>query len=300
MVTEDTDADPGTFVRTLLGVDAGAHRSRGLLAPRRVLLHAMISSAGYEGSVSPGYDWHGRRRGTAEFVLIQYTISGRGQLMYHDENYVLTPGQAMILHFPDDNRYWLAPGDSWEHAYACLHGREVLRAWRTVSDRLGPILPLTKDSVVLRTFLELVRATLDDALTNPFMASAQAYALAMALLASVPAQADAGSEHPGVQQAKAWARQHASEDIGVADLARIAGLSRFHFSRLFQRQEGRTPATWITDLRLRQATRLLRDPASTIASVAASCGYRDPAYFSRTFRRSFGVSPGEFRSSGMY
>lgn len=300
MVPEDAHADFGTFVLDRLGVSAGNRNVRGYLAPRPMALHAMVSSAGYEVVRDPSYDWHGRKRGSAEFALIQLTLGGRGQLTHHGEHYVLTPGRAMVLHFPDDNRYWLAAGDTWEHCYLCLHGREVMRAWRTVSERLGPVLPLMRGDPVLERFLDLGAATVHERLADPFAASSASYALAMALLATVPGSLPTVDRHPGIEATKAWARQHATQDIGVADLAAVAGLSRFHFSRLFRRSEGVSPAAWITDLRLRQATRLLRDGDLSIAAVASRCGYADPAYFCRVFRRLFGVSPGEFRTSGMY
>lgn len=300
MPTEDTHAEFGTFVLNRLGLAPAVRLTRGYLAARPVALHAMVSSAGYEIVRDTSYDWHGRKRGSAEFALIQITLAGRGQLTHHGEHYVLTPGRAMLLHFPDDNRYWLAPGDTWEHCYLCLHGREVLRAWRTISERLGPVLPLTAGEPVLERFLDLCSASLHERFADPFAASAASYALAMALLAAVPASLPPVDRHPGIEATKAWARQHATQNIGVADLAAVAGLSRFHFSRLFQRSEGVSPAAWITDLRLRQATRLLRDHDLSIAMVATRCGYADPAYFCRVFRRLFGVSPGEFRSSGMY
>ncbi len=301
MVPQDAHADFGTFVRSRLGITAQtSKRSRGYLAPRPLVLHAMVSSAGHELITEPAYDWHGRKRGSAEFVLWQLTIAGRGQLTHHGEHYVLTPGRLMLLHFPDDNRYWLAPGDTWEHCYLCLHGREVIRAWRTVSEQLGPVLPVAAGEAVLERGLDLCATTLHDGFAEPFAASAASYSVAMALLAAIPTAGASANRHPGIEAAKAWARQHAQDNPGVADLAAAAGLSRFHFSRLFQRSEGTSPAAWLTDLRLRQATRLLRDRDLSVAAIAERCGYVDPAYFCRVFRRTFGVSPGEFRTSGMY
>ena len=86
----------------------------------------------------------------------------------------------------------------------------------------------------------------------------------------------------------------------MEDLARAAGYSRFHFSRLFVSSQGITPAAYVADLRIRAAAALLHDSTLPIATVAARCGFNDATYFSRAFRQAVGVSPGEFRSSGMY
>lgn len=77
-------------------------------------------------------------------------------------------------------------------------------------------------------------------------------------------------------------------------------MSRHHFARTFAKAEGNTPSQWLADLRAREATRLLRETDLTVAAVGARCGYQDAAYFCRAFRRIVGVSPGEFRTSGMF
>lgn len=299
MVREDKHADFGTFVRSSLGCTPGERRATGYLGGRGAVLHAMASSAGYE-TVGPGYDWDGLKRGTTEFALVQVTLSGRGRMTWQGETYEVLPGQAMLLHFPDANRYWVAAGETWEHCYCCLHGREVLRAWRTATAALGPLVRLEPGHPLLAAHLACCRAVLDGGLGgDPFTVSALAYAVAMQVLA-LRGATTLGERHDGIEAAKAWGRQHAHEDIGVADLARIAGLSRHHFSRRFTAQEGLSPIAWLTDQRLRLATRLLRETDLGLAAIAARCGYADAAYFCRVFRRGIGVSPGDFRSSGMY
>jgi len=53
-------------------------------------------------------------------------------------------------------------------------------------------------------------------------------------------------------------------------------------------------------LRLREAARRLQADDAPIKAIARQCGYRDPNYFAKAFRRAFGLSPTEFRHSGMY
>jgi AraC-like DNA-binding protein len=103
-----------------------------------------------------------------------------------------------------------------------------------------------------------------------------------------------------VEAAKEFAGAHFAEPIGVEDLARVAGYSRFHFSRLFAASEGTSPAAYVADLRIRAAAALLHDSTLPVATVASRCGFNDATYFSRVFKAAVGVTPGDFRSSGMY
>ena len=206
----------------------------------------------------------------------------------------------MLLHFPADNRYWLPDGGSWEFAYLCLHGREVLRAWRSVTDQRGPLMQLDPTSSALTLAFDTCRDVLTGALRSQYAASAAAYGIAMALLGETLDELAPARPLPGIEAAKGFARAHFAEPIGVADLARVAGYSRFHFSRLFAAGEGISPAAYVADLRIRAAAALLHDTALPVATVAARCGFNDATYFSRVFKSAVGVSPGDFRRSGMY
>jgi AraC-like DNA-binding protein len=282
---------------------AGLQHGSATLLPRSrpLALHANISSAGFElRSGTDRYDWHGRRRGATEFVLLQHTLAGEGRLTVGREHYAVSPGSTMLLHFPADNRYWLTKGGSWEFAYLCLHGREVLRAWLSITDQRGPLIELDPASSALALALETCRDVLTGAVPSQYAASAAAYGIAMALLAETLDEPPRLHPLPGIEAAKEFARTHFAEPIGVEDMARVAGYSRFHFSRLFAAREGTSPAAYVTDLRIRAAAALLHDTALPVATVAARCGFNDATYFSRAFRSAVGVSPGDFRRSGMY
>ncbi|HZJ54071.1 MAG TPA: AraC family transcriptional regulator [Myxococcaceae bacterium] len=92
-----------------------------------------------------------------------------------------------------------------------------------------------------------------------------------------------------------WVEAHADQPLQLATLARRAGLSSFHFLRVFTRVLGVTPHQYLLAARLRRAARLLADPARPVTDVAFEVGFGDLSHFVRTFRRAAGVSPGRFR-----
>lgn len=96
-------------------------------------------------------------------------------------------------------------------------------------------------------------------------------------------------------EAALWLEQHASEPIDLDAVSRQAGLSPFHFLRLFARVLGVTPHQYLVRCRLRAAARLLTDPRISITAIAYDVGFADLSNFVRTFRRAAGVSPREFR-----
>ena len=96
-------------------------------------------------------------------------------------------------------------------------------------------------------------------------------------------------------EAALWLEANAAEPVGLEHAARYAGLSPFHFLRLFSKVTGVTPHQYLVRTRLRRAARLLSREDLPITEVALECGFADLSNFVRTFRRAAGMSPGKFR-----
>jgi AraC-like DNA-binding protein len=86
-----------------------------------------------------------------------------------------------------------------------------------------------------------------------------------------------------------------SRPITLSDAASSAGMSLFHFSRIFHEVTGQTFLEYETGFRLGKAKRLLKESALSVAEIAKSCGWEDPNYFGRLFRTHEGMSPGRWR-----
>jgi AraC family transcriptional regulator len=100
-------------------------------------------------------------------------------------------------------------------------------------------------------------------------------------------------------EAALWIDAHAHEEIDLSRSAREAGLSPFHFLRVFSRVLGVTPHQYLVRARLRHAARLLCDEDRSISDIALDVGFADLSNFIRTFRRAAGVTPNEFRGTAM-
>lgn len=88
---------------------------------------------------------------------------------------------------------------------------------------------------------------------------------------------------------------HLAEDVGLTALAEVAGLSPFHFARVFRQQTGISPYQHVIRRRVERATRLLAEGALPIAEVARLCGFSSQSHFTAAFTRATGVTPGRFR-----
>lgn len=87
-----------------------------------------------------------------------------------------------------------------------------------------------------------------------------------------------------------------TELLTLADLAREAQMSCYHFVRLFRRQVGMTPHAWQLDQRIVQARRLL-DQDLPLADIALQLGFADQSHFQRAFKQRVAATPGEYQNA---
>ena len=98
-------------------------------------------------------------------------------------------------------------------------------------------------------------------------------------------------ENESIRRVIRYIRSHYAEPMEVDALASLAGISKFHFLREFKRVTGQTVVTYINNLRVERAVRMLNEGNTTVAAVAAASGFASHAYFSKTFYRLRGVHP---------
>jgi AraC family transcriptional regulator len=97
-----------------------------------------------------------------------------------------------------------------------------------------------------------------------------------------------------LRRVRGYIDSHIGERISLNELARQAGVSRFHFARQFRQSTGASPMEYLRRVRIERSKSILQSRDSTIAEVAARLGFSDQSHFTRTFGRLVGVSPGSF------
>jgi len=277
------------------------HGRKTVSVPRaRHHLHAMPTSTGYDLQDNPSYIWDGRLRGQTPFTVLQHTISGSGTLRYENRVVKIRPGEALLVIVPHNHCYWLEKDEKWEFLWISMNGTEALRIHETILNTHGPVLRLKAATVdkLASCVLRLMQGKAE----MPGEASAIAYEAAMALYDDTfgPSERLPASEN-SLNRAMHFISTNLNDELPVDLLAGVAGLSRAHFSRSFSNLTGLAPAEYVLHERMKRAAKLLTaNRELMIKEVAALVGMPDNNYFSKVFRRTYGVSPMEFRTTGMY
>ncbi len=101
-----------------------------------------------------------------------------------------------------------------------------------------------------------------------------------------------GRRHALYLRVCAFLEEHSSYAHTRENVAARFGISAGHLTRLFREEGGMGFNAFLNTLRLRKAGMLLSSTALSVGQIALQCGFADPAYFSRLFRKRYGVSPG--------
>jgi AraC-like DNA-binding protein/ligand-binding sensor protein len=104
------------------------------------------------------------------------------------------------------------------------------------------------------------------------------------------------AEPPLVLKAREYIDKHKTEELSLANVAKAAGASVFHFCKVFHKTTGLKFTDYVARVRLEDARTRLLNPNLRISEIAYDVGFQSLTQFNRTFKRVFGQSPSDFRA----
>ncbi|MBQ1311269.1 MAG: response regulator [Blautia sp.] len=103
-----------------------------------------------------------------------------------------------------------------------------------------------------------------------------------------------------VTKAKTFIAENYSREISLDDVSRYVDISPYYFSKLFKQESGQNFIEYLTELRIGHARELLNNQGLSIKEICSLCGYSDPNYFSRIFKKYEGMTPSEYREKNQH
>jgi AraC family transcriptional regulator len=169
-----------------------------------------------------------------------------------------------------------------------------------LGDGLAPLTAATwEDAFLTALMTRLWSGLLGDAETDSLLADGAITALVSHLLQRSEGQPQAGRAIalPPHRRRRviAFMEAHLQEDLGLDDLAAVAGMSIRHFARAFRQEMGLTPHGWLMRLRQERAEALLEGSDLSLAEVAAACGFASQSHLTKTFRQTTLLTPRRWR-----
>ena len=241
---------------------------------------------------------HAYDRHAHETFAIGMTEAGSQTFTCRGVRHATRPGAIMLFNPTElhDGRATTAEGFTYRMLYV-----EVATVRRSLAGEVGDPEPLFDRPMALDLPTARLVTRAYDALTPEAPALARDEGLLRLLLrlarryggASLPAPG--GRSDRAILTVRDRLRDAPEDDVSLQDLADLAGLSRFHLTRLFQRRFGLAPSVYLRLLRLERAKRRLA-AGEPPADVAAALGFADQAHLTRRFKAAYGMTPGRYRA----
>lgn len=155
---------------------------------------------------------------------------------------------------------------------------------------------LREERGILRKCPRLQNISFEQLMQCPTLA--QCIALCQSLFHQVVTQADSvdmTDEERIVRRVQTYCEKNYSSDIGLDQICGHVYLSKSYLCQLFKHQTGQSIWDYLTELRMKNARRLLRETEIKVAQIAQMLGYKNASHFGKVFKKLNGISPNEYK-----
>lgn len=244
--------------------------------------------------------------------LIAWTASGEAETYEREHN-----GPWVTSHLKKDSLFVTAAGAPYEFRWKALTSEPfevviILLSVPLFNEALADVFGANAECARLRDvsgfedpqlvpLLQKLREEAARPAASLLFVRGIAQAIAIHLARNYTALTDAArgetSSLPGfkLRRVTDWMAEHLAEEFSLGRLAGQAGMSEFHFNRLFKRATGVPPSQYQIKLRMDAARRLLRETRKSVITIANDIGYSNPSHFAQLFRKESGLSPTDYR-----
>lgn len=234
-------------------------------------------------------------RSHKEAYLIFYTLGGAGIIEQGGQSITLGQNQALLMDCRTPQRYVTDPvRHHWYHLWAHVNGAGADAISQAMGlPKLQPVsLPLADVKPIFETIFEnMKKEGYIESLTTSLAVDKLLTSIALA-----PDSRGSFVEFDAVSVARRYMEEHFAEDLHVDDVAREAAISTSQLIRLFKRQLGTTPHSYLLRYRITQAKELLAETTLPVATIAGQVGFASESNFSYRFGEMCGQSPSAYRA----
>lgn len=234
-------------------------------------------------------------RSHKDAYLVFYTLGGAGIIEQGGQSVTLGQNQALLMDCRAPQRYVTDPvRHHWYHLWAHVNGAGADAISQAMGlPKLQPVsLPLADVRPIFETIFEnMKKEGYIESLTTSLAVDKLLTSIALA-----PDSRGSFVEFDAVSVARRYMEEHYAEDLHVDDVAREAAISTSQLIRLFKRQLGTTPHSYLLRYRITQAKELLAETTLPVATIARQVGFASESNFSYRFGEMCGQSPSAYRA----
>ncbi len=230
------------------------------------------------------------RPGGIESYQLLYTTKGCGEVKLYGETIEAHIGSLTVIP-PNVTHYYTMEGEEWSTLWITFSGYGAKR----LLDIEGTVVEVPRELDFEGKFNTLLNLRRSEAWN--LQSSALLYSLILECKELIPEKSvSAYKMRNQLRESLAYIHGNYMNVIELSHLAKLSGVSREHYCRLFRQYTGMRPVEYITKIRLQKARELLDlNCDMPISSIAKETGFQSNSYFSAVFRKNFGQSAEEYK-----
>ncbi len=232
-----------------------------------------------------------RPQGRRDFQLL-YIASGKAHFVFDQEEHILPAGSVVLIRPHEAQHYFYLAEEFPEVYWIHFSGTDV----QTVLQPLG-------SATVFHTgvhpeYPPLFQAVIRELrLKKPFHQEILSFYLSQLILLICRHANEAKHPTDEIARAMQYFTKNYQQKISIEAYAKEHHMSVSKLIRSFKQYTGQTPMQYLLSIRMTNAQHLLEHTGYNISEIAAIVGLENPLYFSRLFKKRFGVSPLQYRNS---
>jgi YesN/AraC family two-component response regulator len=243
-----------------------------------------------------------------DFIELSFIISGSVDYLIEGEKYTLKKGQVLISNPGIYHKELFDSNTNCRELHIGLTNLNLFNNTRKNYIDLGAKNILTMEKYkdeILKNCLEIIEEQKKYNQTSPFMLKSLVMKLLVLLHRELNEEVPNINSHEFsfksrekkalVESITSYLSKNYTEDISLYTLSKNMYLSPVYISKIFKDVMGDSPINYLIQIRLSKAKELLKDNNLSIKAIANLVGYNDPYYFSKLYKKYYGISPNKVR-----
>lgn len=242
-------------------------------------------------SYLPGYSL---TRDSFDSFLLMYVQKGELSLTFEGNTRLVTAGSFILLDCYKLHSYSTTKG--WECLWCHFDGITARAYYNSVVSRLGNVFSMPDTTPVLTKLTAILKIFSSGSPVREPLLSKYLTDILTEFLLYTPTSIHTRSYTNITEEIITYINEHFRENISLEDLASHAGLSQYHFIRIFKKETGFTPHEYIINTRIATAKYLLKNSRLSVKDICFTTGFSCESVFCSAFKRHQGMTPAQYRA----